>query len=156
MLDLTAAFETIDHAILLSRLFHRFRVTGAALEWFRSNLFGRHQVVRIGNEKSPQNSVTFGVPHGSVLGPLLFTAYITPVGDIIKKFSLNYNLYADDTQLYVSFAPGGNSQLNTMDGIAGRDWLSQFMKRHPALSIRAPIATSLARINGFNRHAIEH
>ena len=115
MLDLTAAFETIDHSILLSRLFHKFGVTGAALEWFRSYLSGRHQVVRIGNGKSPPKDVTFGVPQGSVLGPLLFTAYITPVGDIIKKFGLDYHLYADDIQLYVSFAPGGNSQLNSMD-----------------------------------------
>ena len=115
MLDLTAAFETIDHSILLSRFFHRFGVTGAAFEWFRSYLSSRHQVFRIGNEKSPPKDVTFGVPQGSVLGPLLFTAYITPVGDIIKKFGLDYHLYADDTQLYVSFVPGGNSQLNTMD-----------------------------------------
>ena len=55
--------------------------------------------------------MTFGVPQGSVLGPLLFT----PVGDIIKKYSLDYHLYTDDTQLYVSFAPGGDSQLNTID-----------------------------------------
>ena len=115
MLDLTAAFETIYHAILLSRLFHRFVVTSAALEWFRSYLSGRHQVVRIGNEKSPPKDVTFGVPQGSVLWPLLFTAYITPVGDIIKKFRQDYHLYADNTQLYVSFASGGNSQLNTID-----------------------------------------
>ena len=59
--------------------------------------------------------MTFGVPHGSVLRPLLFTAYITPVGDIIKKFGLDYYLAGDDTQLYVFFAPGGNSQQNTMD-----------------------------------------
>ena len=114
MLDLTAAFETLNHAVLLSRLFHRFGVTGAAFEWFRSYLSGRHQVVRIGNEKSPPKDVTFGVPQGSILGTLLFTTYITPVGDIIKKFSLDYHLYADDTQ-YVSFAPGGNTQLNTTD-----------------------------------------
>ena len=107
MLDLTAAFETIDHAILLSRLFHRFGVTGAALEWFRSFLSVRHQVVRIVNEKSPHKDVTFGVAQGSVLGLLLSTAYIIPVGDIIKKFGLDYKLYADDTQLYVSLLLGG-------------------------------------------------
>ena len=65
MLDLTSAFETIDHAILLRRLFHKFWVTGAALEWFRSYLSGRHEVVRNGNEKSPPKDVTFGVPQGS-------------------------------------------------------------------------------------------
>ena len=59
--------------------------------------------------------MTFGVPQGSVLGPWLFTAYNTPVGDIIKTFGLDYHLYADDAQLYVSFAPGGSSQQNTMD-----------------------------------------
>ena len=75
MLDLTAAFETLNHAVLLSRLFHIFGVTGAAFEWFRSYLSGRHQVVRIGNEKSPPKDVTFGVPQGSVLGPLLFTVF---------------------------------------------------------------------------------
>ena len=104
MLELTAAFETIDHAILLSRLFHRFGVTGAALKCFRSYLSGRHQVVPIGNEKSPPKDVKFGVPQGSDRGPLLFTAYITPVGVIIKKCGLDYYLYADDIQLYVSFA----------------------------------------------------
>ena len=73
MIDFTAAFETIDHDILLSRLFHRFEVTGAALEWFQSYLSGRHQVGRIGNEKSQFNDVMFGVPQGSVLGLLLCT-----------------------------------------------------------------------------------
>lgn len=111
MLDLTAAFDTIVHGILLSRLTHIFRATGAALEWFRSYLSGRHQVVRIGSVKSSPTAVPFGVPQGTVLGPLLITAYITPLGDVVEKSGLDYQIYADDTQLYVSFCPGGDGQL---------------------------------------------
>ena len=107
LLDLTAAFDTIDHGILLSRLRHIFGVTGAALDWLRSYLADRKQLVRIDSDNSSPTSVPFGVPQGSVLGPLLFTAYITPLGDLIRKYGLEYHLYADDTQIYVSFPPGG-------------------------------------------------
>ena len=78
LLDLKAAFDIIDHAILLSRLRHRFGVTGAALDWLRSYLANRKQLVRIGSDISSHTSVPFGVPQGSVLGPLIFTTYITP------------------------------------------------------------------------------
>ena len=78
LLDLTAVFDIIDHAILLSRLRHRFGVTDAALDWLRSYLANRKQLVRIGSDNSSHTSVPFGVPQGSVLGPLLFTAYNTP------------------------------------------------------------------------------
>ena len=88
LLDLTAAFDIIDHDILLSRLRHIFGVTGATLEWLRSYLANRKQLVRIGSDNSSPTSVPFGVPQGSVLGPLLFTAYITPLGDLIRKYGL--------------------------------------------------------------------
>ena len=68
MLDLTAAFDTIDHAILLSRLTHRTGVTCATLKWFTSYLSGRQQIVCIGSNKSSPTPVPFGVPQGSVLG----------------------------------------------------------------------------------------
>ena len=99
LLDLTAAFDTIDHAILLSRLRHRFGVTGAALDWLRSYLANRKQLVRIGSDNSSPTSVPFG------------TAYITPLGDLIRK----YGLYADDTQIYISFPPGGDEQSDALN-----------------------------------------
>ena len=76
--DLKAAFDIIDHAIVLSRLRHIFGVTGAALDWLRSYLANRKQLVRIGSDNSSHTSAPFGVPHRAVLGPLLFTANITP------------------------------------------------------------------------------
>ena len=115
LLDLTAAFDTIDHGILLSRLRHRFGVTGAALEWLRPYLADRKQLIRIESDNSSPTSVPFGVPQGSVLGPLLFTAYITPLGDLIRKYGLEYHLYADDTQIYVSFPPGGDEQPDALN-----------------------------------------
>ena len=115
MLELTVSFNTIDFGILLSRLTHRLGVTGAVLEWFRSYLSRRQQLVRIGSDKSSPTPVLFGVPQGFVLGPLLFTAYITPLGDNIRNFGLDHQLYADDTQIYVSFCPDGDDQLNTIE-----------------------------------------
>ena len=78
LLDLTAAFDTIDHATLLQRLRDDFKVDKIALQWFRSYLEGRRQAVNINGTLSPENAVRYGVPQGSVLGPLLFTLYVAP------------------------------------------------------------------------------
>ena len=104
-MDLSEAFDTIDHNILISRLENRFHVTGPVLAWFESYLKDRHQSVCIGNDKSDYLPLNYGVPQGSVLGPLLFVIYTTPLGDIIQKYGLGYHMYADDTQLYLSFHP---------------------------------------------------
>ncbi len=105
LLDLSAAFDTIDHDILLHRLESRMGVAGSALQWIKSYLTDRMQSVKVGSELSTPTSCKYGVPQGSVLGPLLFSLYIMPIGDIVRQHSLNFHLYADDNQLYVSVEP---------------------------------------------------
>jgi exonuclease III len=103
LLDLSAAFDTIDHKTLLLRLAARFGIKGTVLEWFTSYLSDRTQAVLIDEFESALHMLLYGVPQGSVLGPILFILYISPLGDLLRQWGMSYHLYADDTQLYISF-----------------------------------------------------
>jgi len=105
LLDLSAAFDTVDYDILWSRLEITFGVKGSALQWFKSYLSDRTQVVRIAGCCSTASKLRCGVPQGSILGPLLFLLYVSPVTDIIKRHGLWSHCYADDTQIYFYCAP---------------------------------------------------
>ena len=103
LLDLSAAFDTVDHTILIRRLSTRFGIRGRALDWFVSYLSDRKQYVKVNNTSSNSLCLTQGVPQGSVLGPILYSLYTSPLGDIAKQHQMNYHFYADDSQLYISF-----------------------------------------------------
>ncbi len=101
LLDLSSAFDTVCHEILISRL-SAIGITGTALEWFSSYLTGRQQFVIYQNHRSSTKPISSGVPKGSVLGPLLFTIYMLPIGQIIKHHGFNFHCYADDIQICFS------------------------------------------------------
>ena len=116
MLDLSAAFDTIDHSILISRLKDTFGFNDIVLKWFISYLTGRTQSVMINNVESDSHPLLYGIPQGSILGPIIYTLYTTPLGEIIKKHDLQYHMYADDTQLYMSIEPTNVHDLvNTLE-----------------------------------------
>ena len=101
LLDLSSAFDMVNHQIILKRPQDRYGIYGKVLDWLRSYLSERTQSVKIGDEKSEPIRLARGVPQGSILGPSLFSLYVAPIEDI-KSYGLNYAVYADDRQLYVS------------------------------------------------------
>ena len=94
MLDLSSAFDTLDHDVMLDRLEHMFGIQGSALGWIRSYFQGRTQCVSVDGSKSSRVELTFAVPQGSILGPKKYTYYSRPIGNIIKDHNMDYICYA--------------------------------------------------------------
>ena len=111
LLDLSAAFDTIDHDILIERLDKTYGIQDTALKWFKSYISDRTQSVAINNTISDTTTLKYGVPQGSKLGPVLFNAYIAPLSETAKKHNINDHKYADDEQLILSFTPNATETL---------------------------------------------
>ena len=101
-LDISSAFDRINHNILLRRLHGEFGVTGTALAWLQGYISSRSQFVKLGRHSSAAMSCTSGVPQGFVLGPILFVVYTSPIGDLIRSFGIHSHQFADDTQVHLA------------------------------------------------------
>ncbi len=127
LLDVSAAFDTVNHQILLSTL-SSLDITGIPLRWFEYYLTDRFFKVALGGEVSTEHQLVTGVPQGSNLGPLLFSTYTTSLGPIIQANGFSYHFYADDTQLYLSFRPDDPTVAARISGCFAD--ISAWMKEH--------------------------
>ena len=109
LLDLSAAFDTVDHQILLERLSDDVGIRETALNWFRSYLSDRSLWVSVHGVLSRPFDLNCGVPQGSCLGPLLFIIYASKLFKIVEHYLPDAHCFADDTQRYLSFKPLGNT-----------------------------------------------
>jgi retron-type reverse transcriptase len=168
-MDLSKAFDTIDHSILLDKLYH-YGIRNTALDLFKSYLSNRKQYTDIDGTKSTLNTITTGVPQGSILGPLLFIIYMNDITYSSDRFK--FILYADDTTLSASvedFEQGPNVNINRKINVELQlvsDWLkvnklslntkkTKYMlfhmpqKRIPELNLDID-ATSIDCVDNFN------
>ena len=104
LLDLSAAFDTIDHSALLERLHVHFSISGTVFQWFKSYISNRQQRVHIDGSLSCPQDLHFGVPQGSVLDPFLFCLYTTSISQMINTHDVSHHMYADDTQVYIELS----------------------------------------------------
>ena len=105
MLDQSAAFDTVNLDVLINRLECTYGINSSALDWLKSYYNGRTQTVQISGMSSTAKTLLTGFPQGSVLGPFQYPTYTAPLFNIASAHGLNMHMYADDTQIYLSFPP---------------------------------------------------
>ena len=125
LLDLSAAFDTVVHELLINDL-RTIGIEGKVLEWFKNYLTGRHFQVLVKDTKSALKLLDKGVPQGSVLGPILFCIYILELAWILKKYGVECQFYADDTQFYFSIRNVADTQKLVNDIMSD---ISNWMKK---------------------------
>ena len=130
LLDLSAAFDTVDQKKLLEILHKEIGIVGKALKWFESFLTGRYQKVKIGDAYSELVELLFGVAQGSVLGPDLFSIYIRSLYPYIQPAKFDIFGFADDHQLLKTFLPV--FQVKALDGDINRCFskIAEWMHDH--------------------------
>ncbi|CAB3985703.1 Hypothetical predicted protein [Paramuricea clavata] len=111
LLDLSAAFDTVDHLMLLTRLSKRFGIRGRVLDWLTSYLTSRKLFIRVEGTDSLLSDLDCGVPQGSVLGPLLYSLYTAPLADVARRHNLRFHFFSDDGQLYIAFKTNDRDDL---------------------------------------------
>ena len=121
-IDLSKAFDTVDHNILISKLEH-YGVRGTSLRGFESYLSNRQQYVEFNGVSSESCRIKCGVPQGSILGPLLFLLYINDLCNVSKV--VDFNLFADDTNIFFS-----HKDFNLLPGILNSEMLSSKQAVH--------------------------
>ena len=130
LIDMSAAFDTVDVDELLFVLEHEIGIKGIALKWFKSFLVGRTQRVKVGNTISDPLPVLFGVPQGSVLGPILFNIYTRSLYKLIQNLGFKTSGYADDNNAYQSFALRFQHNMITTQLPNLMEQISQWMNSH--------------------------
>ena len=148
MLDLSAAFDTVDHTIMIDRLSTKIGLSGTVLNWFESYLEQRKSFVYANGSSSNSVKLQWGVPQGSVLGPTHFSIYVSPVADIIRKHKLLYHIYADDIQIYASFTLVNKAEVFS----AVQECVSDIKEWTQANRLKLNDNKSEAIILGRNRH----
>lgn len=113
LLDLSSAFDTVNHENLLARLHDRMGFTGDVLKWFESFLQNRTHRFLVDKSLSRPDPISIGVPQGSTLSPSLFNLYVEPLTEIFRGANISYHMYADDTQIYIKI--GSQEDIKAMN-----------------------------------------
>jgi len=126
LLDLSAAFDSVNHATLLQRLQISYGLGGSVIAWFASYLNNHTQYVRLSATRSNELEVLYAVPKGSVLGPILFLLYTADLLQLMRRHQLHPLAYADDTQIHGSCRPSDADVLQQRVSVCIDD-VSQWM-----------------------------